>query len=396
MSLAADRCSALHVLTLTPFFPSEGNEVNGCFIAEPIQQLKHCGVESSVIAAAPVYRRRKRSSSLSAADWVRYPQVPGNLGLSSAGTFLYARLLRQVQQLHQTKPIDVIHAHAALPCGHAARLLSLELKIPFIVTVHGLDVWNTCYTSGISAAWRKRASIDVYRAARTVICISAKVQNILKVSEPDEICSKVVYNGVDTNLFCPASVEIESSDPSILIVGNVQRSKGHELVLRAVANLRSSFPRLQCRIIGEGPHRAEFETLALELGIAPQVQFVGRNSRAEVAEAMRRCSVFALPSRNEGLGCVYLEAMSCGKPAIGCRGQGIDEVIVHGTNGWLIPSGGRQENGLTELVEALSAMLASSEFRARIGAAARQTILEKFTLAHQAQNLAEIYRCVIA
>ncbi|MGD0248256.1 MAG: glycosyltransferase, partial [Candidatus Limnocylindrales bacterium] len=51
-------------------------------------------------------------------------------------------------------------------------------------------------------------------------------------------------------------------------------------------------------------------------GIEQQVQFVGRQSRSEVAEAMRRCSVFVLPSRNEGLGCVYLEAMSCGKPVI--------------------------------------------------------------------------------
>jgi glycosyltransferase involved in cell wall biosynthesis len=125
--------------------------------------------------------------------------------------------------------------------------------------------------------------------------------------------------------------------------------------------------------------------------MGPQVQFAGRQSRSEVAEAMRRCSVFALPSRNEGLGCVYLEAMSCGKPAIGCRGQGIDEVIEHGKNGWLIPA-----NGLDELVQGLSALLGSKELSTRIGTAARQTILEKFTLSHQARNLAEIYRHVIA
>ena len=86
--------------------------------------------------------------------------------------------------------------------------------------------------------------------------------------------------------------------------------------------LKPSFPHLRCRIIGEGPDRARFEALARDLGIVQQVQFVGRQSRTEVAEAMRRCSVFVLPSSNEGLGCVYLEAMSCGKPVIGLSRAG--------------------------------------------------------------------------
>jgi glycosyltransferase involved in cell wall biosynthesis len=105
---------------------------------------------------------------------------------------------------------------------------------------------------------------------------------------------------------------------------------------------------------------------------------------------MRRCSVFVLPSRNEGLGCVYLEAMSCGKPVIGCRGQGIEQVIEHGKNGWLIPV-----DGLEQLVQGLSALLESPEMCARIGTAARQTILEKLTLAHQAKQLDRIYRQAI-
>ncbi len=390
MSRAAQVASALHVLTLTPFFPSDQNEVSGCFIAEPIEQLKQFGVDSSVIAASPIYYSRKQPSSSAAAEWVRYPQVPGNLGLSSAGKLLYARLLRRIRELHGVKPIDVIHAHAALPCGHAAALLSRRLNIPFVVTLHGLDVFNS-FLGGIPAAWRRKVSVDVYGAARTVICISGKVQGILKTGTPAETRSTIVYNGVNPNFFSPNPAAMGPSDPEILIAGNLLRSKGHALVLRALGNLRSSFPQLRCRIIGEGPDRAQFEALVRDLGIGQQVQFVGRQSRLEVAEAMRRCSVFVLPSRNEGLGCVYLEAMACGKPVIGCRGQGIDEVIEHGKNGWLIPA-----DGLEELVQGLSALLGSSELRMRIGTAARQTILEKLTLSHQAQQLASIYRQAVA
>jgi teichuronic acid biosynthesis glycosyltransferase TuaC len=393
MSRAAEVDSPLHVLTLTPFFPSDKNEVSGCFVAEPIEQLKQFGIESSVIAVSPIHHPRKHPSSLAAAEWVRYLQVPGNLGLSSAGNLLYARLLPRVQKMLRVKPIDVIHAHAALPCGHAAALLSRRLSIPFVVTVHGLDVFNTCFLGGIPAAWRRKVSAEVYRAARTVICISGKVREILQTGTPAETRSAIVYNGVNPNLFSPASPAAAPLDPEILVVGNLLRSKGHELVLRALANLRASFPQLRCRIIGEGPERPQFESLVRDLGIGVerQVQFVGRQSRSEVAEAMRRCSVFVLPSRNEGLGCVYLEAMSCGKPVIGCRGQGIEEVIEHGKNGWLIPA-----DGLEELVQGLAALLGSPEVCARIGTAARQTILEKFTLSHQAQHLARIYRQAIA
>jgi glycosyltransferase involved in cell wall biosynthesis len=387
MSRAADMVSALHVLTLTPFFPSNQNEVSGCFVAEPIEQLRQFGVDSRVIAASPIHYPRKHSSSSAAAEWVRYPQVPGTLGLSSAGKLLYARLLGRVRQLHSVKPIDVIHAHAALPCGHAAALLSRRLNIPFVVTVHGLDVFNNCHLGGIPAAWRRKVSVDVYRAARNVVCISGKVQEILKTGTPAEICSTIVHNGVDPILFSPNPAEGGHFDPEILIVGTLLRSKGHELVLRALGKLGTSFPQLRCRIIGEGPDRAQFEALVRELGIEQKVQLDGRQGRSEVAEAMRRCSVFVLPSRNEGLGCVYLEAMSCGKPVVGCHGQGIDEVVEHGKNGWLVPA-----EGLEELMQGLSALLSSPELRACIGMAARQTILERFTLSHQAQRLVRIYR----
>src|SRR5271157_2214140 len=200
MSRAAEVASALHVLTLTPFFPSDQNEVSGCFIAEPIEQLKEFGVDSSVIAASPIYYSRKQPSSSAAAEWVRYPQIPGNLGLSSAGKILYARLLRRVRKLHAGKPVDVIHAHGALPCGHASALLSRHLGIPLVVTVHGLDVFNTCFQGGTPANWRGQESTAVYQAARIVICISEKVQQILRDGMRAGVRSAVVYNGTDTEL----------------------------------------------------------------------------------------------------------------------------------------------------------------------------------------------------
>jgi glycosyltransferase involved in cell wall biosynthesis len=106
---------------------------------------------------------------------------------------------------------------------------------------------------------------------------------------------------------------------------------------------------------------------------------------------MRACSVFVLPSSYEGLGCVYLEAMACGKPVIACHGQGIDEIVSHGKNGWLIPV-----EGLDELVQGLSTLLRSPDLCSRLGTSARETILNGLTLSDQARRLAQIYSDAIA
>jgi glycosyltransferase involved in cell wall biosynthesis len=377
----------LHVLTLTPFYPSHGDEVSGCFVAEALGELKTCGVKSSVIAVDSIYHASRRASQQSPAEWIRYPQLPGNFGLSSAGRFLGASLLTEVRRLHGQSPVSVIHAHAALPCGHAAALLSRRLGIPFVVTIHGLDVFNSCFQKGIAAGWRREASLSVYESARKVICISDKVRQLLTDGMETAVAAEVVYNGTDPNLFAPGPAV--NGTPTILIVGNLLAGKGHELVLKALGRIKDAYPGLQCRIIGDGADRDRFAGLARDLAISDQVHFLGRRSRCEVAEAMRNSTVFVLPSRYEGLGCVYLEAMACGKPVIACRGQGIDEIIHHGSNGWLIPVG-----GLEELVQGLHVLLGDAQLRARIGQAARQTILDKLTLSHQAKNLVTIYEDV--
>ena len=382
--------SLLHILTLTPFFPSRENDVNGCFIKEPLDSLTQLGVVSSVIAASPIHHPRRYSIPAAPATWVRYPQFPGIRGLPTAGRFLYARLLPVAARLHRERPITLIHAHGALPCGRAAALLAQALRIPLVVSVHGLDVFNDTFLSGAGALSLRQASIAVYEAAQCVICVSARVHQILRDGMPTGAKSAVVYNGADTGLFSPSKT-VASTPNELLVVGNLIPSKCQDLVLRAVQRMAAECPQLQCRVIGEGPDRARLEALARELGIRQSIHFLGRQSRAAVADAMRRCSVFVLPSRSEGLGCVYLEAMACAKPVIACRGQGIGEIIVHGINGWLIPP-----DDLGELVRGLSSLLLDADTSSRMGSAARETVLNRLTLSDQARQLESLYRQALA
>jgi len=382
---------SIHVLTLTPFYPSEHDDAGGCFVAEPLDWLSKVGVMNAVFAVQPFYRAKTRArQSASSEEWLRYFSLPGGLGLPTAGAFLYARIVARVRELQRSHQIDLIHAHAPLPCGHAAMLLSAELGLPFVVSVHGLDAFSTEQVRGRAGEWCRRISQRVYRSSRRVICISEHVRERVLEGTGPTCRTSVVYNGVNAELFSPGT-EPQSGKPIVLSVGNLIPIKGHALLIRAIAALAAEFPAISLEIIGDGAERSHLEGLVLELKIADRVRFLGRQSRQQVAAAMRRSSVFALPSRYEGLGCVYLEAMSTGKPVIGCRGQGIAEIIQHGTNGFLVGPDNERE-----LTLALGMLLRDDMRRRNLGAAARDTILERFTLAHQAEILARIYREAIA
>jgi len=379
-----------HVLTLTPFYPTDSDDSAGCFVFEPLLGLQKIGIRHSVYAIQPFYRGQLKSGNVQVpAEWFRYFSLPSGMGLPTAGAFAFARIVGEVRSLHRQQPIHLVHAHGALPCGHAAMLLGGELGIPFVVSVHGLDAFSTVQVGGYSATWCRRISAIVYTASRRVICVSERVREEVLSGVGKSVRTSVVYNGADPVLFSPVQDRIVN-EQIVLAVGNLIPTKGHENLIRAVASLGEDFPSVTLEIIGNGPEKSRLQVLSQELGVKEKVRFLGSQSRRQVADAMRRCTIFALPSRYEGLGCVYLEAMSAEKPVIGCRGQGIAEIIQQGTNGFLVGPDNEKELSI------VMAMVLRDDFLKRnLGVAARETILDGFTLAHQAERLARIYReCV--
>ena len=381
----------MHVLTLTPFYPSINDDAAGCFVSEPLPWLGKQGVRHTVIEVQPFYRRAVHTNlTAPPGQGMSYFSIPGNFGLPASGRFLFERVRRFISRKHRVEHIHLIHAHGALPCGHAAALISRELGIPVVISVHGLDAFSTVQAVGCVRRWCAQISAVVFRSARRVICVSEHVRAEVLAGTGEMSTPAVVYNGVDPVVFSPIGSDCKSG-AVILSVGNLIPIKGHELLLRAIAQLETDFPTLSCEIIGDGPERDRLGDLAVQLNLANRVRFLGRRSRRAVAKSMQECTMFVLPSRYEALGCVYLEAMATEKPTIACRGQGIEEIIQHGKNGFLV---GAKESA--ELAAMICEVLRDRELAANVGRAARATVVQNLTLAHQAERLYDIYRECVA
>jgi glycosyltransferase involved in cell wall biosynthesis len=257
------------------------------------------------------------------------------------------------------------------------------------VSVHGLDAYSVRQATGRVGEWCRRVSRLTFQSAQRVFCVSEHVREQVLQGAP--LCkTAVVYNSADSVRFSPPDSE-HPGPPRVVSVGNLIPIKGHAALLRAVAAVADMHPTVECDIVGDGPEKAHLLALSAELKLNGRVHFLGRKGRDDVADRLRWATLFALPSTYEGLGCVYLEAMACAKAAIACRGQGIEEVIRHGSDGWLVGP-----DNLEELTRGLATLIDNTVLRKHIGSNARATIMQGFTLNNQAERLLQLYRECIA
>ena len=126
----------------------------------------------------------------------------------------------------------------------------------------------------------------------------------------------------------PASVEIREDGPfTLFAAGSMEQMyKGFDVLIDALAGLRESGPAVRLRVAGEGRFRRQLEAQAREAGLS-DVVFLGQTPRDQVLEEMRRCDLFVMPSRTEGLPRAMIESMAQGAPAIGSRVGGIPELL---------------------------------------------------------------------
>jgi phosphatidylinositol alpha-1,6-mannosyltransferase len=163
---------------------------------------------------------------------------------------------------------------------------------------------------------------------------------------------------------------------SVLIVGRMsssERYKGHDALLDIWPDVVREMPDARLEIVGQGDDRARLEAKAAQLGIARRASFVGQVDDRELTRRYEACSVFVMPSGNEGFGFVFLEAMRAARPCIGASGAA-SEIIAHERTGLLVDPGDR-----TQLYQAVLRLLRDRPEAERMGACGRRRFLEAFT-----------------
>ncbi len=200
----------------------------------------------------------------------------------------------------------------------------------------------------------------------------------------------VVQGAVDAETFSPAPERGAPSDKQrLLFVGNVAANKGVVTVLESFIRLAPRHPGLSLTIAGTGDEEIlrELRTRADDSGVGTRVQMLGFVEHAELAALYRSAEVLAAPSQYEGgLGMVYLEAMACGLPVVASAAGGAAEAIVAGETGILLERG-----DIEETAAAIETLLGDAELRARIGAAARQRVQDRFSPERYSARVLEAY-----
>lgn len=376
----------MKVLYISGMYPTPDYPQKGIFCHEQVKALKQIGVDVDVVVPMTVYDKEYETKKWKYEDveiqYVRFLKLPGGRGYEHIGKLLYYSLLLSGIKFQE---YDIIHADAPLPAGDAALKLSKKYKIPFVVHGHGLDVFfDESYKDAPNCKKISKVCKQVYEQANAIAGVSQKVLNCIQERVDIYDKSYVVYNGVDTTKFYPMSEKI--SEKYILTVGNLIALKGHDDTIKALAKLvNSGVTDVRLKIAGRGPLEMELKDLVERLGISNYVDFLGYVPYEKIAELMRNASLFCLPSWYEALGCVYLEAMASGIPTIGCYGNGIDEVITDGLDGFLVDN-----KNVQQIFEKMKMIFQGKAYE-NVGVKARKTVEDNYKWIDSAKNLLKLY-----
>jgi glycosyltransferase involved in cell wall biosynthesis len=383
----------VNVLFLTHSFPRREGDAAGSFLLRLAVALRKEDVNvhvvapagpglpaSEVISGIPVERFRyapRRFEKLAytgqmaqevAASWSARLALVGFLG----SDFVHAVRARR------TFEPQVVHAHWWFPNGVVGTWLGGLSHIPLVTTLHGTDV-RLVRTVGVA----KPLFGHVLKHSAVVTTVSRWLQEETKQLVPG-VHPVVAPMPVATELFSPAK-KLEGM--RLLFVGRLNQQKGVTQLLRALAAMKSQ-PTLD--IVGDGPDRDKLEKEALALGVAERVKWHGQLPQAALAPMYQQASAVVVPSIEEGLGLVAVEALLCETPVVAFDSGGLRDVIQHEKTGLLV-----KPNDPAELARTLDNLLARDGSGSDLGRAGRLYALSAFAPESAARRYAEIYRQVV-
>jgi phosphatidyl-myo-inositol dimannoside synthase len=194
----------------------------------------------------------------------------------------------------------------------------------------------------------------------------------------------------------PCDVDIPSLPPNSRMLLTVARlissepGKGVDAVIAVLPEVLKVVPDLFYVIIGGGDLKPALESIARKSPARDRILFVGKLQLDQLRGYYSRCDVFVMPSRQEGFGIVFVEAMALGKPVIAGNHGGAPEVVRDGVTGYLIDSEDYQA-----LTERLIQILHDDALCRRMGEAGRERVEQNYSFSRFEQNLTRILNAPI-
>lgn len=279
-----------------------------------------------------------------------------------------------------------LHVHWASYPATVAFVVNTISGLPFSISAHAYDIYLI--------ARMLPAKIDAARFLVTCARTNASFLRRLANAElPHKVDDKVVvnYHGVDVNRFVPVDSSRPTDGPlKIVSCGQLERYKGMHTLVDACARLKAEGIDVECKIVGEGPRRAQLQTQIEQLGLTGSVHLLGRRPHKEVAELLRAADVFALASelggrRQDVIANVIVEAMAVGLPVVATNIPGADELVEDGVSGFLV-----RPNRVESVVDGLRRLARNPAERRRLGEAARRRVLQDFDSNKNVKQLAAL------
>lgn len=289
---------------------------------------------------------------------------------------------------------DVVHLHnwgSFLETGLAALL---SPGVALVQTVHGPYLeYGSQWRAKLKKFWRRRLERLLAKRYGAIVGVASTVTAYIRDDMRLGATLLTIHNGIGVNPLPPqaqlaAPLHRPAGAVLFITVARLAPIKNQALMLRAFQTVSKSLSEVRLWIVGDGPERSNLDKLVDELGIGHAVTFHGY--REDVARLLEQADMFLLSSTYEGISISILEAMRAGLPVIASNVGGIPETIEHGVSGWLFEAANPQA-----MASAMEKLARDAELRGDMGRAARQRLLDSFSMAAMLESYETLYHQTI-
>jgi glycosyltransferase involved in cell wall biosynthesis len=345
------------ILVLASTFPRWKNDTLPPFVFELSRGLAKY---FNITVLAPHYSGAKHQETMDGMDVRRFSYMPdrweklaGEGGIMpnlhnnpalylTVPFFFIAEILAAIELVRQLKP-KLIHAHWIIPQGITAFVVKKVLKTPYIITVHGGDIY------GLQNPLLIRMKKSILQQAKRITVVSSDIKKEIINIDP-HLASKIeiIPMGVDSKLFNPSKYDerikkkYAITGPFLLFVGRLVEKKGVAYLLKAMPAILKEKPTTKLMIIGAGPEKDNLVHLAAKLNIKDNIIFVGALPHSDLpkyyatADYFISLSVQGRDGDRDGLPTSLIEASFSGCIPMTTKFGAASELIENNKTGYLI------------------------------------------------------------